>query len=78
MIGTLVDWTLLGRVVLASAVGCVGVVAAFSIGLAALSFYRDANRSMTIRVSSAVVAVVMTGLLVWALWWGFELITKKS
>jgi multisubunit Na+/H+ antiporter MnhB subunit len=54
------------------------VVAAFSIGLAALSFYRDANRSMTIRVSSAVVAVVMTGLLVWALWWGFELITKKS
>lgn len=78
MIGTLVDWTLLGHVVLVAVLACVGVVAAFSIGLAALSFYRDADRSTKIRVSSAVVALLMTGFLVWALWWAFELITKKS
>jgi multisubunit Na+/H+ antiporter MnhB subunit len=74
----LVDWTLLGHVVLAAVLAGVGVVVAFSIGLAALSFARDTNRSRFTRSLGVAVAVVMTGVLAWALWWGFELITNKS
>lgn len=74
----LVDWSLLGRVVVASVLGGVGLVIAFSIGLAALSFARDVTRSRFIRRASVAVALAMTGVLAWALWWGFELITHKA
>lgn len=74
----LVDWTLLGHVVLVAVLAGVGVVVAFSIGLAALSFARDTNRTRFTRSLGVAVAVVMTGALAWALWWGFELITNKS
>ena len=74
----LVDWSLLGHVVLAAVLAGVGVVVAFSIGLAALSFARDTNRPLFTRSLGVAVAVVMTGVLAWALWWGFELMTHKS
>ncbi len=79
MIATsLVDWSLLGHVVLVAVLAGVGVVVAFSIGLVALSFARDTGRRLLIRILGVVLAVVMTGVLAWALWWGFDLITKKS
>jgi hypothetical protein len=78
VIASLVDWPLLGRVVLVAVLAGVGVVVAFSVGLAALSFARDTARPLVVRILGVVVAVVMTGALVGALWWGFELITKKS
>jgi hypothetical protein len=75
---SLVDWSLLGHVVLVAVLAGVGVVVAFSIGLVALSFARDTGRRLLIRILGVVLAVVMTGVLAWALWWGFDLITKKS
>ena len=78
MTASLVDWSLLGHVVLVAVLAGVGVVVAFSVGLVALSFARDTGRRLVVRVLGVGVAVVMTGALVWALWWGFELITKKS
>ena len=79
MIATsLVDWSLLGHVVLVAVLAGVGVVVAFSIGLVALSFARDTGRRLLIRILGVVLAVVMTGVLAWTLWWGFDLITKKS
>lgn len=74
----LVDWSLLGHVVLAAVLAGVGVVVAFSIGIAALSFAHDTNRPRFTRSLGVAVALVMTGVLAWALWWGFELITNKS
>lgn len=64
--------------IVVSVLGGVGLVIAFSIGLAALSFARDGTRSRFIRRASVAVALAMTGVLAWALWWGFELITHKS
>jgi Na+-translocating ferredoxin:NAD+ oxidoreductase RnfA subunit len=74
----LVDWSLFGHVVLVALLAGVGVVIAFSLGLVALSIVRDAQRRLPLRIAGVVIAVVMTGLLVWALWWGFQLITNKS
>ena len=73
-----VDWSLLGHVILVAVLAGVGVVVAFSIGLVALSFARDTGRRLLIRILGVVLAVAMTGVLAWALWWGFDLITKKS
>jgi hypothetical protein len=79
MIATsLVDWSLLGHVVLVAVIAGVGVVVAFSIGLVALSFARDGERRLYARTLGVTLALVMSGVLAWALWWGFELITKKS
>jgi protein-S-isoprenylcysteine O-methyltransferase Ste14 len=75
---SLIDWSLLGHVVLVAVIAGVGVVITFSIGLAALSFARDTKRPSYARLLGVVLAVVTTGALAWALWWGFELITKKS
>ncbi|HEV3187720.1 MAG TPA: hypothetical protein VGZ04_06695 [Acidimicrobiales bacterium] len=79
MIATsLIDWSLLGHVVLVAVLAGVGVVVVFSIGLAALSTARDTGRPTFARILGVTLAVVTTGALAWALWWGFELITKKS
>jgi threonine/homoserine/homoserine lactone efflux protein len=75
---SLVDWSLLGQVVLIAVLAGVGVVVVFSLGLAAVSFARDQRRRRFTRNVGVAVAVVMTGALGWALWWGFELITNKS
>jgi hypothetical protein len=74
----LIDWSLLGHVVLVAMLAGVGVVVAFSLGLVALSIARDAKRRQLPRIAGVCVVVVMTGVLVWALWWGFQLITNKS
>ena len=73
-----VDWGLLGKVVLVSIIAGVGIVVAFSIGLAAMSVARADNRSSPLRATGAVVTAVMVGVMVWALIWGLELILNKS
>lgn len=79
MIATsLVDWSLLGHVVLVAVLTGVGVVVVFSIGLVALSYARDTGRRHLVRILAVALAVVMSGVLAWVLWWGFEIITKKS
>ena len=74
----LIDWSLLGHVVLVSLLVGVGIVAVFSMGLVGLSFARKAQISRGVRTLSLGLSVVMTGLLLGALWWGFVLITTKS
>lgn len=78
MTASLVDWSLLGHVILVAVLAGVGVVVAFSVGLVALSFARDERRRRVVRTSGVVIGVVMTGVLAGALTWGFYLITKKS
>lgn len=73
-----IDWSLLGHVVLVAVIAGVGVVVAFSIGLVALSFARDTERRPYVRTLGVTLTLMMSGALAWALWWGFELITKKS
>jgi hypothetical protein len=78
MSASLVDWPLLGHVVLIAVLAGVGVVVAFSLGLLALSFARDVKRRNVVRAVAVAVAVAMTGVLAGSLVWGFYLITKKS
>jgi hypothetical protein len=78
IVASLVDWSLLGQVILVAVLAGVGVVVVFSLGLVAVSFARDQRRRRFTRNVGVGVAVVMSGALGWALWWGFELITNKS
>jgi len=74
----LVDWSLLGHVILVSLLAGVGIVAVFSIGLVGLSFARNTQMRRGIRTLSVGLSVVMTGVLIAVLWWGFVHITTKS
>jgi hypothetical protein len=73
-----IDWTLLGQIALISIVAGVGLVAAFSLGLAAMSMARNMERTRWSRGVAGVVAVVMAAAIVAALLWGLYLIVKKS
>lgn len=74
----LIDWTVLGQVLgLSLAIG-IGLVAIFSIGLAALSSARREQSSGGTRLLGQV-GVVLTGSAVAAiLSWGFYIITQKG
>jgi len=73
-----VDWGLMGKIALVSIIAGVGLVVAFSIGLAALSVARANHRSAPLRVVSVVLSVAMVAVVVGALVWGLELIVHKS
>jgi hypothetical protein len=72
-----IDWSLLGRVVVYSVVIGVGLVVAFSFGLAALSLARGTGRSALVRVTGSLVSVAMAAAIAGALVWGLILIVKK-
>jgi hypothetical protein len=72
-----IDWSLLGHVVVYSVVIGVGLVVAFSFGLAALSLARGTGRSALVRVTGSIVSVVMVAAIASALVWGLILIVKK-
>jgi hypothetical protein len=72
-----IDWPLLGRVVVYSVVIGVGLVVAFSFGLAALSLARGTGRSALVRVTGSLVSIAMAAAIATALVWGLVLIVKK-
>lgn len=72
-----IDWSLLGQVVVVSVTVGVGLVVAFSFGLAALSLARVPGRSTRGRVTGSVVFAAMVAAIAWALVWGLILIVKK-
>ena len=72
-----IDWSLLGHVVVYSVVIGVGLVVAYSLGLAALSLARGTGRSMLVRLTGSVVSGVMVAAIAGALVWGLILIIKK-
>jgi hypothetical protein len=65
-------------VVLFSLLVGVGIVVVFSLGLAGLSFARNAERSRGFRTLGVALLVVTAGALVGALWWGFVIVATKS
>ena len=73
-----IDWGLLGKVVLVSTIAGIGLVIAFSIGLAAVSVARADHHSSPLRAAGAVVSLVMVAVMLWALIWGLQLILNKS
>ena len=73
-----IDWTLLGRIALISIGAGVGLVVAFSIGLAALSFSRDEGHGRIVHIGARAVTVLMGVTIVAALLWGLLLIVRKS
>ena len=72
-----IDWSLLGHVVVYSVVIGVGLVVAYSFGLAALSLARGTGRSALVRVTGSLVSVAMVAAIAGALVWGLVLIVKK-
>lgn len=78
MSSSLVDWPLLGRIVLASVLAGVGLVVAFSLALAGLSFARDRGRRRAVRYAGVAMLVVMGAVILGALGWGFAVIINKG
>jgi hypothetical protein len=72
-----VNWPLLGNVVLTSVIIGVGLVVAFSVGLAALSVARGTQRTALERASGSVVTFLMGAAITASLVWGLVLIIKK-
>lgn len=72
-----IDWSLLGQVVVISIAVGVGLVVAFSFGLAALSLARGPGRSTMVRVAGSVVFSAMVATIAGVLIWGLILIVKK-
>lgn len=73
----LIEWSLLGHVVLYSLVIAVGLVVMFSAGLAALSLARASQRSTPARFSGAVVTALTSAVICASLVWGLIVIVKK-
>jgi Na+-driven multidrug efflux pump len=73
-----IDWSLLGQIILISIVAGVGLVVAFSLGLAALSMARDQERANWVRRFGVALTGLMGVVIIVALLWGLELIVKKS
>jgi hypothetical protein len=73
-----IDWSLLARIAIISIAAGVGLVAAFSIGLAALSFTRNEENGRLARMGARALALLMGAAIVAALVWGFVLIVRKS
>ncbi len=72
-----VNWPLLGNVVLTSVIIGVGLVVAFSVGLAGLSVARGTQRTVLARVSASLVTVLVGAAIVASLVWGLILIIRK-
>ena len=74
----LIDWTVLGQVLgLSLAIG-IGLVAIFSIGLAALSTARREPASGGTRLLGQIGVAVTGSAVVAILSWGFYIITQKG
>jgi hypothetical protein len=73
-----IDWSLLARIAIISIIAGVGLVAAFSIGLAALSFSRREENRRIARMGARALTLLMGAAIVGALIWGLVLIVRKS
>lgn len=73
----LIEWSLLGHVVLYSLVIAVGLVVMFSAGLAGLSLARANQRSAFARFSGVVVTALTSAVIGASLVWGLIVIVKK-
>ena len=73
----LIEWSLLGHVVLYSLVIAVGLVVMFSASLAALSLARASERSAAARFSGAVAAALTSAVICASLVWGLLVIVKQ-
>jgi hypothetical protein len=73
-----IDWSLLARIAIISIAAGVGLVAAFSIGLAALSFSRLEEKGRVARMGARALTLLMGAAIVGALIWGLVLIVRKS
>jgi hypothetical protein len=73
-----IDWSLLARIAIVSIVAGVGLVTAFSIGVAALSFARNEGHGRVSRWGAQVLTLLMGAAIVAALVWGLVLIVRKS
>jgi hypothetical protein len=73
-----IDWSLLGQIALISIAAGVGLVVAFSVGLAALSYSRNDVHGRVARFGAQIVTLLMGAAIVGALIWGLILIVRKS
>jgi hypothetical protein len=73
-----IDWSLLARIAIISIAAGVGLVVAFSIGLAALSFSRSEEHGRIARTGAWVVTLLIGAAIAGALIWGLVLIVRKS
>ncbi|HEY5093071.1 MAG TPA: hypothetical protein VII60_07375 [Acidimicrobiales bacterium] len=73
-----IEWSLLARIAIISIAAGVGLVVAFSIGLAALSYSRSEENGRIARMSARALTLLMGAIIVGALIWGFVLIVRKS
>jgi hypothetical protein len=73
-----IDWSLLAKIALISIVAGVGLVAAFSFGLAALSFSRNEEHGRIARTGAHALTLLMGAVILGALIWGLVLIVRKS
>jgi hypothetical protein len=73
-----IDWSLLAQIAIISIVAGVGLVVAFSIGLAALSFSRSEEHGRIARMGAQALTLLMGAAIVGALVWGLVLIVRKS
>jgi hypothetical protein len=73
-----IDWSLLGRIALISIAAGVGLVIAFSLGLAALSYSRNDEHSRIARFGAQALTLLLGAVIVGALIWGLVLIVRKS
>jgi hypothetical protein len=73
-----IDWSLLGQIALISIAAGVGLVVAFSLGIAALSYSRNEVHGRIARLGAQVLTLLMGAAIVGALIWGLVLIVRKS
>jgi hypothetical protein len=74
----LIDWHVLGQVLLASVTIGVALVTLFSLGVASLSASRSQGASGAIKFLGRLGVTVSTGLVGSVLVWGFYIITQKG
>ena len=74
----LIDWHILGQVLLASVSIGVALVTLFSLGVASLSASRSANATTVIRSAGQLGVFVASVLVTAVIVWGFYIITQKG
>jgi hypothetical protein len=73
-----IDWSLLAQIAIISIAAGVGLVAAFSVGLAALSFSRGEEHGRIARMGARALTLLMGVTIGGALIWGLVLIVRKT
>lgn len=73
-----IDWSLLAQIALISIAAGVGLVVAFSIGLASLSYSRGEGHGRMARIGARALTLLMGAAIMGALIWGLVLIVSKS